>query len=1094
MTVAERDKQKSCVLSQLLPAVVVIWSILIVVLFVWNLLEIRRTGKELAATVARAYLDKDHAFRLWAASHGGVYVAVDGRTPPNPHLKDVPERDIQTPAGNRLTLMSPASMVRQLQEDFSKVYGVKGHIVGVRPFLPETAADPWETAALQKFSFGASEAQEFTQIQGEPYLRLMRPMRTEPECLKCHVAQGHRTGGIQGGFGLSLPLKQFAENERGRVISLALSYGTAFFVGLLGIIIGLRRSRQREYENILAVEALREAHDELETRVEIRTAELSLANEQLRAEIAEREAVKEALRISEQRFRAIFHTAAIGIDMLDLDGRFLETNSALQHMLGYSRSELEGLTALDITHVDDREPSAKNLLSLDDGKANTYSMEKRYIRKDGGILWAELSVSCIRDADGHHESTIGVIQDITERKRVEVELLENIRFLETLINTIPNPLFWKDVRGRYLGCNQAFADLVALPKERIIGGTVHDVLPKPLAEHYAAQDQDACAHPGAHVTKALIHDPQGAERTVIIHKASFCDSRGEVAGIIGVMLDITELSNASRAAEEASRAKSEFLANMSHEIRTPLNGIVGMTELTLNTDLSAEQREYLDAAKVSADSLLRLINDILDLSKMEAGKLELYFTDFSLRDCVDDTVATFSAQASAKGIELACHIPPDLPDAVIGDPGRVRQILVNLVGNALKFTDTGEIVVDAALSSRTGKEILLHFSVTDTGRGVPEIQRERIFDAFEQGDASPTKRYSGTGLGLAISSKLVRMMGGTMWLESTLGEGSAFHFTLCLGLQDKPAKNRIARIPANLDALHAIVVDDNATNRRILQEMLTNWGMRVVLAENGPDALQAMCAAVKAGNPFGLALIDYLMPDMDGFALAEQIKRNTDLAGTTIIMLTSAGQRGDGERCAAVGIAAYLRKPIKQSELFDAISYTLATAPQEACRPTVVTRHTLRVSTHQLRILLVEDNPVNRKLATRMLEKMGHAVSVACNGKDALSVTDTERFDMIFMDVQMPEMDGLEATKALRDREKITGAHTPVIAMTAHAMKGDRERCLESGMDGYVSKPINSTELFDTIEDVLEDRSLSHALTKAPAPKRSDQVGSSAPV
>ncbi len=552
-------------------------------------------------------------------------------------------------------------------------------------------------------------------------------------------------------------------------------------------------------------------------------------------------------------------------------------------------------------------------------------MEKRYVRHDGGILWAELSVSCIRDATGQHESTIGVIQDITERKRVEVELLENIRFLETLINTIPNPLFWKDVNGRYLGCNQAFEDLVALPKERIIGGTVYDVLPSEVAERYAAQDRDIFARPGAQVIQALIHDPKGAERNAVIHKASFADTRGAVAGLIGVMLDITELkqiesslrqanelqqkllstaatgifrvdsqgmvtdvneefcfitgfskeevegrpchlfcqesspetcairelkpsdrisrehsritskdgrvlnvlrnatpltdeagtvkgaiesfvdvtdlSEASRVAEEASRAKSEFLANMSHEIRTPLNGIIGMTELTLNTELSAEQREYMDAAKVSADSLLRLINDILDLSKMEAGKLELYFTDFSLRDCIDDTVATFSAQASTKDIELACHIPPDLPDAVIGDPGRVRQILVNLVGNALKFTEKGEILVDVELSSQTEKEIVLHFAVTDTGRGVPEIQRERIFAAFEQGDASPTKRYSGTGLGLAISSKLVHMMGGAIWLESTLGKGSAFHFTLRLGLQDKPAKARIPRVLPNLECL-----------------------------------------------------------------------------------------------------------------------------------------------------------------------------------------------------------------------------------------------------------------------------------------------------
>jgi two-component system, sensor histidine kinase and response regulator len=1063
-----------------LQALVVIWSILILAIFVWEFMEIHRASKDLAANVARAYLDKDHAFRRWGASHGGVYVNVDARTQPSAFLKHVPERDVQTPLGKRLTLMSPASMVRQLQEDFSREYGVKGHIVGLKDFAPENAPDPWEAEALQKFQRGATEMFEFADINGEPHLRFMRPMRTERKCVSCHRSSGLVGGDILGGVGLSLPLGKFLEDERRQVMAMALSHGTAFAVGIAGIFLGMRRSRQREHERNLAVNALRVAHDELETRVEKRTAELSIVNEKLRAEIHEREAVKDALRVSEEKFRAIFNNAAIGIDMVDREGRFIETNTALQTMLGYSKNEFESLSALDITHPEDLEASRKSLGDVADGGVAAYTMEKRYFRKDGRILWVELSVSCIRNATGQHESTIGVIQDITERKRAEAELRENIRFLETLINTIPNPLFWKDSNGRYLGCNQAFAHLVDLQKEAIIGRSAFDVLPGALAAQSAEQDRNLNNSPETHSFESVFRDSHDVERHVVTHKASFCDSTGAVSGLIGVVLDVTELSKAKRDAEKASLAKSEFLANMSHEIRTPLNGIIGMTELTLNTELSAEQREYMDAAKVSADSLLRLINDILDLSKMEAGKLELYCMDFSLRDCVDDTVATFSAQAYAKGIELACHIPPSLPDSVTGDPGRVRQILVNLVGNALKFTERGEIVVDAELSSQTEKEIVLHFVVTDTGRGIPKIQRERIFDAFEQGDASPTKRYAGTGLGLAISSKLVRMMGGEIWLESNLGEGSAFHFTLRLGLQEKQVKPRVSMNPPNLEALQAIVVDDNATNRRILQEILTNWGMTVAVADSGPVALQAMEAAAKEGKPFALALIDYLMPEMDGFILAEQIKQNADLGCTTIIMLTSAGQRGDGERCASVGIAAYLRKPIKQSELFDAISFALAHPSTGSARTSPITRHTLRVTKSQLQILLVEDNPVNRKLATRMLEKMGHAVRIACNGKEALGSIEKERFDVVFMDVQMPEMDGLEATRAIRDRERIVGGHIPVIAMTAHAMKGDRERCLESGMDGYVSKPINSHELFETLESVSEKKSLAGPLSKLP--------------
>jgi two-component system, sensor histidine kinase and response regulator len=1045
-----------------------VWCVLIIGSFIWSLQEIRSTSEEVAANVARAYLDKDHAFRLWGVSHGGVYVRVDSRNQPDPVLGHIPERDVQTPSGKLLTLMAPASMVRQLQEDFSKTYGVKGHVVGLKRLEQESAPKDWQLAAFRAFSQGVPETLEFTQVGGEPYMRLMRPMRAEQQCLNCHAQEGHAVGDIQGAVGISLPLKQFLADGRQQAAILALPYGAALIVGLLGIGMCVRKSRQREDERTHNEEALRAAYDELESRVRERTAELSEANERLRSEIAQREEAREAFRRSEDKYQAIFNNAAVGIDMIDRDGRFVETNTALQDMLGYSKGELERLTALDITHPDDLDASRRNLLSVSEGRLDSYTSEKRYIRKDGAVVWAGLSVASMRDASGRHEAIIGVIEDITDRKKAQAELLESLRFSETLINTIPNPLYWKDVNGRYVGCNQAFSDFVGLPKEQIVGETVFRILPESVAEEYANQDRELFAHPGSRITHGQVRDAQDRERHIIIHKATFSDAAGAVSGLIGVVLDITKLTEASRAAEQASRAKSEFLANMSHEIRTPLNGIIGMTELARNTELSAEQREYLDAVKISSDALLRLINDILDLSKMEAGKLELYRTEFSLRDCVDDTVASFSGQAFEKGIELVCDIHPDIPDSLIGDPGRIRQILVNLVGNGFKFTESGEIVVRVEQASKADKEVVLHFTVTDTGPGIPESQQARIFDAFEQGDASPTKRHAGTGLGLAISSKLVRMMDGGMWLQSTLGQGSAFHFTVRLGIQDNAERPRPIGGAANLKGLHAIVVDDNATNRRILQEILTNWGMSVLLADSGPAALEVLQTAAQNGVCPSLAIVDNMMPDMDGFALTEKMKQTPELGNTTIVMLTSAGQRGDGERCANLGIAAYLRKPIKQSELLDAISKALANPCLETIAPRLISGQTLRVSQRQLHVLLVEDHPMNRKLASRMLEKMGHRVSLACNGKEAVSASQNECFDVILMDVQMPEMDGLEATRAIRDRETIRHDHVPIIAMTAHAMKGDRERCLAAGMDAYVSKPIKSTELFEAIESLME--------------------------
>ena len=694
---------------------------------------------------------------------------------------------------------------------------------------------------------------------------------------------------------------------------------------------------------------------------------------------------------------------------------------------------------------------------------------------DRGDTWCSTTKVPLRDKTGQIVGTFGISRDVTDNKRAEQELARERDLLKTIINNVPDLIYVKDRAGRFITANASLVQLLGLHSpEELLGMTDYDFTPPELACNYVTDDQNVMRTGKPLLDREESHKTEKGEPLwLLTTKVPLRDSSGEVIGVVGIGHDITErkkfereIVEAKEIADKANRAKSDFLANMSHEIRTPMNAIIGMTDLVLDTRLDATQRNFLSMVQESGEALLAVINDILDFSKIEAGKLEIELQTFDLRESLGDTMKTLGLKAHSKGIELAFRVAPSVPRYVVGDSGRIRQIIINLVGNAIKFTERGEVFVDVEVESRLADDLTVKVSVIDTGVGIPEERCKAIFDEFEQADTSVTRRFGGTGLGLAISSRLVDLMNGTIGVDSEVGKGSTFTFTISLQDANEHVEKQAANGVVYVGGTKVLVVDDNATNRKILNEMFGNWGMVPVMADSAESAFEALIDAAQSDHPCKLIVTDVHMPDVSGYQFIEQVRSSESVSSTPIITLTSGGRDGEESLRDQLHIAERLLKPVKQSELFDAIVRVLGvTAPEDGDSFDFDNPDDEQLGT--LNILLAEDNTINQKLAMGVLSRFGHQVSIAEDGSQAVEASQKEEFDVILMDVQMPVMDGLAATATIRQREQQTGKHVPIIAMTAHAMKGDREKCLESGMDEYVAKPIRIETLKEKLLKLL---------------------------
>ena len=800
-----------------------------------------------------------------------------------------------------------------------------------------------------------------------------------------------------------------------------------------------------------------------------------------------------ALSESEEKYRTLVDKANEAIIIVQ-DNVFVFSNPRMSDLLGVSAGDLEGKPFIDFVWPEDRELVITNYRNRIAGEPIREVYDFRVIGAGGVTTWVLLSATLIQ-WEGK-PATLNLITDITERKLVEMNLENERILLKTILDNIPVAVYAKDLDGRKVLANIADLAHINKPENEVIGHTDREFLPKEVAELTMADDFSVIENGEQLINREeLLINTAGERHWLLTSKIPWRNIEGKIVGLVGIGHDITErkrVEDALRDAKEeaerlnehleqrtlystelaiqaeiANAAKSEFLANMSHEIRTPMNGVIGMTGLLLDTELTEDQRRYAEIVRSSGESLLGLINDILDFSKIEAGKLEMEMLAFNLHSMLDDFAAQIAMRAHEKGLEFICAAAPDVPAYLRGDPGRLRQVLLNLTGNAVKFTHEGEIAVRVSLLHETGDEALIRFSVVDTGIGIPADKQAMLFQKFSQVDASTTRKYGGTGLGLAISKQLAELMRGEIGFKSEEDKGSEFWFTARIVKQAEREQHVLPL--TDISGVHILIVDDNATNREVLSVQFHAWGVRSEEATDGFMALRALSRAVDEGDPFRAAIVDMQMPGMDGVALARAIKTDEKLKDTRLVLMTSLGQRGDAKQMEEIGFSAYLVKPARQSDLFDSLSAVLAGSFTAQSPKPIITRHAIReMRRGSVRILLAEDNITNQQVAVGILKKLGLNADAVANGAEAVKALETIPYDLVLMDVQMPEMDGLEATRRIRDpRSAVLNHKIPIIAMTAHAMQRDRETCLDAGMNDYITKPVRPQVLAEALEKWL---------------------------
>lgn len=784
------------------------------------------------------------------------------------------------------------------------------------------------------------------------------------------------------------------------------------------------------------------------------------------------------LASTERRSRQILEMSFDAFVGLDSEGRVTDWNLQAETLLGWTRKEVMG-RILSETIIPGRLRETYNrtigqLFPSVQSSGQAIRFEIVICHKGGNEIPAEITISAICENQLHHFAAF--VRDLRALRHAEEKLLSSIKELEDFKSALDQHCIVArtDHRGIITFANDRFCSISKYKREELIGRD-HRMInskyhPKEFIKDLWATIMAGRPWKGEIKNRAKDGTEYWVDTTIV----PFRNSDGKIHQYIAIRTDISfikriqeELLKAKDLAESASRSKSEFLANMSHEIRTPMNGIIGISDLLAQTKLDPEQLGYVEMVSTSAHSLLTVLNDILDFSKIESGKLDFNSTPVLLRQSLTKTLKMFAAQASKKGIELTLLVADEVPLALMADELRLRQVLNNLVGNALKFTDSGEIAVRVSLDSMHDGKSVLHFEVSDTGIGIAPDKLKLIFDPFSQADSSTTRKYGGTGLGLTISTRLIQMMGGRMSVESRLGEGSTFHFLASFEHASLMTPEGNEDDPRVLRDLTALIVDDNATNRIVLEKMLMRWGVRTQSAASGREGLEALYSANAEGEPFSLLVVDGQMPEMDGFQMVHQLRDDSNFDPLGIVMLTSAGALGDGDRCRELRVRSFLTKPVDSDMLKEAVlravghisDKPVSVKPQA---PTPVARGT------SFKILLAEDNPVNQVVATRHLQKLGHSVEIVSNGRQAVEAFERGGFALILMDVQMPELNGYDATAEIRNKEAGTATTTPIIAMTAHAMVGDREKCLAAGMDGYVSKPIQIDTLAAEISSVLE--------------------------